>query len=269
MVRFNFMNARGFLGLPAVMFLAVFFTSWLSTPAWGNEPISRSMSLSADQWNEALAAFAAEDQKHAPPPGGVLFVGSSSIRLWDGLESQFADAPVAGSTVILKRGFGGSRLSDCVRHLDKLVIGYKPRLVLVYAGDNDLAEGSTPEQVLERVRKFSSGVHAQLPDTRVAFISIKPSPARISLLGKIRAANRLVKEYATNNASAGLDYIDVYTPMLAENGQPRAELFREDRLHLNRAGYALWRSIIRPFVRLPEQARASAAKASTGRRAGY
>jgi len=220
------------------------------------------MSLSSDEWNEALAAFAEADREHAPPPGGVLFVGSSSIRLWDGLESQFADAPV-----VLKRGFGGSRLTDCIHHLDQLVIGYKPQLVLVYAGDNDLAEGSTPEQILERVKKFSDGVHARLPGTRVAFISIKPSPARISLIGKVRAANQLVKDYAAKGA--GVDYIDVFTPMLGQNGLPRPELFREDRLHLSSAGYALWRSIIRPFVRLPEQARAPGAAASTGRRAGY
>ena len=232
------METRRFFGMLAVIFLA----ACLSTRAWGNEPLARSMSLSADQWNEALAAFAAADREHAPPAGGVLFVGSSSIRLWDGLESQFADAPV-----VLKRGFGGSRLSDCVRHLDKLVIGYKPRLVLVYAGDNDLAEGSTPEQVLERVKLFSSGVHASLPGTRVAFISIKPSPARIALIGKVRAANQLVKEYAAKDS--GVDYIDVYTPMLGQNGLPRPELFREDSLHLSSAGYALWRSVIRPFVR--------------------
>src|SRR5690242_7827519 len=153
--------------------LAIFFAAGLSSPAWALEPSVSSPSLSGDPWQEALAAFAAADRKQAPPPGGVLFLGSSSIRLWDGLERQFADAPV-----VLKRGFGGSRLSDCVHHLDQLVIGYRPRLVLLYAGDNDLAEGSTPEQILERVKAFSIGVHAQLPETRVAFISIKPSPAR-------------------------------------------------------------------------------------------
>src|SRR5687768_8455641 len=85
-------------------------------------------------WEDALASFAAADLKRTPEPGGVLFVGSSSIRLWDNLESEFADAR------IIKRGFGGSRLSDCVQLLDRLVIRYQPRTVLLYAGDNDLAE---------------------------------------------------------------------------------------------------------------------------------
>ena len=170
------------------------------------------------------------------------------------------------------RTFGRSPMAFLDTHHYRVETGLSPALQrqATRLGFADLLSlGDEPEQILERVRKISSGVHARLPDTHVAFISIKPSPARISLLGKIRAANRLVKEYAANNASAGVDYIDVFTPMLAENGQPRAELFREDRLHLNRAGYALWRSVIRPFVRLPEQARVSGATASTGRRAGY
>lgn len=192
-------------------------------------------------WEDTLAAFAAADLKQKPEPGGVLFVGSSSIRLWDTLENEFADA------TIIRRGFGGSRLTDCVKLLDRLVIKYRPRKVLLYAGDNDLAEGSTPQEVLERVKAFADGVHGRLPDTHVTFISIKPSPARQALLAKVRAANRLVQQYA--DVHPKVDYIDVFTPMLAADGSPRRELFRKDALHLNEAGYALWRSIIRPFVR--------------------
>jgi lysophospholipase L1-like esterase len=195
----------------------------------------------ADRWEEALAAFAAADLKNAPEPGAVLFVGSSSIRLWDGLEEQFEDARV------LKRGFGGSRLTDCVKHLDRLVVNYRPRLVLLYAGDNDLAEGGSPEEVLARVKAFAEGVHGRLPETRIMFISIKPSPARRALLHKARAANDLVRTYADGHPL--VDYVDVFTPMLAADGSPRAELFRKDELHLNDQGYALWRKIIRPLVR--------------------
>jgi lysophospholipase L1-like esterase len=193
------------------------------------------------RWEDALAAFAAADLKKAPEPGGVLFVGSSSIRLWDNLESQFEGARV------IKRGFGGSRLSDCVRLLDRLVIKYRPRTVLLYAGDNDIAEGSSPEQILERVKAFANGVHARLPETRVSFISIKPSPARRALIDRARAANRLVRDYAASHP--GVDYVDVFTPMLAADGSPRRELYAQDALHLSDAGYALWRTLIRPFVR--------------------
>lgn len=195
----------------------------------------------ADRWEETLAGFAAADLKNAPEPGAVLFVGSSSIRLWDGLEEQFEDARV------LKRGFGGSRLTDCVKHLDRLVVNYRPRVVLLYAGDNDLAEGGSPEDVLARVQAFAEGVHGRLPETRIMFISIKPSPARRALLHKARAANDLVRAYADLHPL--VDYVDVFTPMLAADGSPRTELFRKDELHLNDQGYALWRKIIRPLVR--------------------
>ncbi|HEY2863098.1 MAG TPA: SGNH/GDSL hydrolase family protein [Casimicrobiaceae bacterium] len=195
----------------------------------------------AATWDAPLAAFAAADSKNAPPPDGVLFVGSSSIRLWDGLETDFAALPV-----VIKRGFGGSTLSDCVHYLDRLVIAYRPRLVLVYAGDNDLAQGRSAADVLRQFEAFVQGVRSVLPETRIAFISIKPSPARASLLTEIRRANAMVEQFAASHP--GVAYIDVYTPMLAADGRPRGELFRPDALHLNATGYALWRSVISRYV---------------------
>jgi lysophospholipase L1-like esterase len=192
-------------------------------------------------WEQTVAAFDALDRADAPSPGGVLFVGSSSIRLWDSLQKDFATLPV-----VINRGFGGSKLSDCVRHLDRLVVPYRPRLVLVYAGDNDLAAGRTPEDILARFKAFAEGVHASLPATRIAFISIKPSPARAHLLPDIRRANALVHDYAATAPNA--EFIDAFTPMLAADGGPRPELYRADALHLNARGYELWRTVIRPYV---------------------
>jgi len=192
-------------------------------------------------WDAAVEAFAAEDRDHAPPPGGIVFVGSSSIRLWKGLEQQFRDEPV-----IIKRGFGGSRLSDCVHYLDRLVIRYNPSMVLVYAGDNDLAEGRTPEQVLQQFEAFARGVHQALPTTRIAFISVKPSPARAALIPRMRETNTLVRQYTTGKP--WLDFVDVFTPMTGPGGGPRAELFQPDALHLNEAGYTLWKEAIRPHL---------------------
>jgi len=195
------------------------------------------VSATNDRWADSLAAFAAADQAHPPAPGGVLFVGSSSIRLWNGLETEFRSLPV-----VVKRGFGGSRMLDCARHLHQLVEPYKPRLVLVYAGDNDLAEGSTPEQVLQAFSAFVEGVRQTLPATRIAFISIKPSPSRVALMPNIRQANELIHAYTLKTRNT--DFIDIYTPMLDAAGQPRAELFRDDLLHLNAQGYALWKQVI-------------------------
>jgi lysophospholipase L1-like esterase len=193
------------------------------------------------QWDAAFAAFAADDTLHPHPPGGVLFVGSSSIRLWSDLEAQFKDLPV-----VIKRGFGGSQLSDCVKHLSRLVLRYQPKTVLVYAGDNDIAAGSSPHEVLRRFTAFVDGVHGTLPATRIAYISIKPSPARAVLLPEIRTANALIRDYAAH--ASNVDYIDVYTPMLDAAGNPRPELFRADALHLNADGYALWKRVIAQYV---------------------
>jgi lysophospholipase L1-like esterase len=194
------------------------------------------------RWDAAFAAFAAADLAAPPPEGAILFVGSSSIRLWDGLEGDFAVRKV-----VLKRGFGGSKLSDCVQNLGRLVVRYKPSVVLVYAGDNDLAAGSRPEEVLRRFAAFVDGVHRALPATRIDYISIKPSPLRASLLPEIRATNALIRDYVAT--ASGVAYIDVFSSMVDADGQPRGELFAADRLHLNRDGYALWTSLIGPYVR--------------------
>ena len=220
----------------AILLLAV----CLGVPASGfGAPPTAAAAISL--WDAPMAAFAAADSKQAPPPDGVLFVGSSSIRLWDGLQSDFASLPV-----VINRGFGGSTLSDCVHYLDRLVVRYRPRLVLVYAGDNDLAEGKTAADVLRQFEAFVQGIHSALPATRIAFISIKPSPARASLLPEIRRANALVEQFAASQP--GIAYVDVYSPMLAADGTPRSELFRPDALHLNATGYALWKSVILRYL---------------------
>ena len=189
-----------------------------------------------NRWDDSFAAFAAADKLKAPAQGGVLFVGSSSIRMWNDLESDFRSFP------IIKRGFGGSRMLDCTEHLQNLVMPYKPKLVLVYAGDNDLAEGRSPQDVLKSFAAFVEGVRVTLPATRIAYISIKPSPSRRQLLPEIRQTNELIRQYTTQAENA--DFIDVFTPMLTDAGALRPELFREDELHMNATGYALWRKII-------------------------
>lgn len=217
--------------------------------------VAPDVAATAPRWDDAFDAFAAADRAAPPPPGGVLFVGSSSIRLWQDLEQQFKTQPV-----VLKRGFGGSRLADCVANLNRLVIRYQPRLVLLYAGDNDIATGSTPHDVLRRFVAFERGVHAALPATRIAYISIKPSPARRRLLPAIHEANALIHAYVADHA--GLEYIDVYDAMLDDAGRPRADLFRADLLHLNARGYALWQRLIAPYVAAP--ADGAGAQASAG-----
>ena len=195
------------------------------------------------RWRSSLAAFAEQDRVAQPQPGGVLFVGSSSIRLWDKLEAAFQQQPV-----VIKRGFGGSRLADCVAFLDKLVLPYQARQVVLYAGENDLDEGATPAEVLLRYERFVQHLLRAAPATRIAFVSIKPSPARASQLAAIQTTNRLIQAYSEGHPQ--LDYIDVHSAMLDEAGRPRAELFGQDRLHLNPSGYAIWRDLIAARLKL-------------------
>lgn len=140
-----------------------------------------------------------------------------------------------------------SELADSVQYADRIVIPYHPRRIVLYAGDNDIAAGKSPERVLGDFQAFVEKVRASLPDVPISFIAIKPSLARWPLVEKIRQANRLVERYARDKK--GLDYIDVFSPMLGPDGKPRQELFRQDGLHLNRAGYDLWVSIIAPRIK--------------------
>ena len=193
------------------------------------------------QFEPEIRRFEEADREQKPAAGGVLFVGSSSIRLWKSLAEDFP------SVRVVNRGFGGSHLEDSVDFAERIVFRHRPRLIVLYAGDNDLESGKSPAVVLEDFKRFVAVVHGKLPRTRIAFISIKPSPARWHLADKAREANRLVKEFTATDRR--LDYIDVFTPMLGPDGQPRGELFVGDRLHMNEAGYALWRSVVAPHIK--------------------
>lgn len=194
------------------------------------------------RWQESLDAFAAADRARPPPAGGVVFVGSSSIRLWDDLEKQFD-----GVGGVVRRGFGGSLMADAARHVDHLVIPYRPRVVVVYAGENDLSAGRSPTQVLASFRDFAAQVHRALPTARIAYVSIKPSPRRAHLIPLFVETNALFAQYASE--TEGVEYIDVFSRMLTPEGTPRPELFRSDALHLSGAGYALWAAVISDGLR--------------------
>jgi lysophospholipase L1-like esterase len=195
----------------------------------------------ANKWEAEIKKFEEADRQSAPPKNAVLFIGSSSIRIWKDLAADFPNVKV------INRGFGGSQIADSTRYVDRIVTPYKPRMVVLYAGDNDLAAGKTPEQVFDDYKAFVARVRQGVPSARIAFISIKPSPSRASLLDAMRQVNAMVKDYAARNKN--LVYIDVFTPMLQPDGQARGELFGPDNLHMNRSGYELWRGIVAPYLR--------------------
>ena len=192
-----------------------------------------------------IKAFEAADREKPPPEGAVLFVGSSSIRLWATLAEDFPGVRA------INRGFGGSQVADSTRFADRIVLPYKPRQVVLYAGDNDIAAGKTPEQVLADFKAFVDKVHRALPEAKITYIAIKPSTARWHLVEQIREANRLIKALCDRPEDEGdrLAFADVFTPMLGDDGMPRKELLVEDGLHLSREGYRLWAEVLRPLVR--------------------
>ncbi|WP_431273811.1 SGNH/GDSL hydrolase family protein [Variovorax ureilyticus] len=196
------------------------------------------------KWQKELNAFDAADRERLPAAGGVLFVGSSTIRMWPHIAQDFPQQPV-----VINRGFGGSTMEDASLFARDLVVRYKPRLVLVYAGDNDLAENRTPMQVLESFARFANTVRGELPDTRIAYISIKPSPSREKLTAQMREANNAIAAYLRRMPNT--EFIDVYTPMLGNDGRPRPELFRADQLHMTDEGYRLWQSVIASHLAEP------------------
>jgi lysophospholipase L1-like esterase len=199
-----------------------------------------------DRWQEAMDQFATEDTKRGDEPVDIVFTGSSSIRLWD-LAKSFPDLKPAP----LNRGFGGSQYADIVRHIDRLVLRHKPRLVVLYSGDNDMAAGKKPEDVHGDFLEVVTTIRKQLPETRILVLAAKPSEARWKLRETYQATNKLIA--ATCQEDEQLMFIDTWPPLLGDDGEPDATLFRDDQLHLNDAGYVKWNELIGPLLELPKK----------------
>ncbi len=191
-------------------------------------------------WEPAIQAFEKRDAENPPEQGGILFVGSSSIRMWN-THGDFPDYD------IINRGFGGSQVSDVLHYFDRIVLPYKPRLIAFYAGDNDIALGKSPETVIADTTTFIGRVHAALPDTSVIYIAIKPSIARWSMVDDMRSVNAAIAETAESDDR--LAYLDVDAPMIGDDGKPREQLFIKDGLHMTAEGYRIWNDLIRPLLK--------------------
>jgi len=183
--------------------------------------------------------FITWDQKNTFTDNGILFVGSSSIRKWPTLKYFHYKT-------IINRGFGGSHISDVNYYFSSIVEKYKPKIIVLYAGDNDIAGNKTPEEVLEDYKEFSYLVSTKLPKTKIIFIPIKPSPARWAMWNNMRLANKLIQMYIDSNSMQF--YIDTSSPMLTKEGKPRGDLFVSDSLHLSLKGYDLWGKILKPTL---------------------
>jgi lysophospholipase L1-like esterase len=194
------------------------------------------------RFEKEIAAYEAADLKTPPPTGGVLFIGSSSIRLWTTVAKDFPELTV------LNRGFGGSVIRESTHFAPRIVLPYKPKTIVMYAGGNDLHMGMTPAQVRRDFEEFVTTVHAALPDTRIAYISINPSVSRWSEEDRVLEANRLIADYVYELSSKGakLSFLDSHARLLSPEGKPRPEFLRTDGLHLNADGYTAWVYILKP-----------------------
>ena len=187
----------------------------------------------------SIELFGLWDKKNSQIENPVVFVGSSSIRKWYTAD-YFPDIP------IINRGFGGSHISDVIFFIDETVLKFNPRVIVFYAGDNDINFGKRSQTVFDDYINFVEKVHSQLPNTKIMFIPIKPSPSRWSLWAEMKKTNRMVQNYSRKNSL--LYYVDTASPMLNNGGKPKSSLFVRDSLHLSREGYDLWSSIVKPIL---------------------
>lgn len=196
---------------------------------------------SSANWSNDMAAFAAQDAAAPSAPDCVLFVGSSSIRMWKSLKEDFPGIPV------VNRGFGGSQIVDSIVHFDRLILPHHPRLIVFYAGTNDIAAGKTPEQVAQDFETFAAKVHAERPAAKILFISLQFAPSRWQMRDKMAAANAAIAKFCA--ADPRRSYVETNPAMLLPNGTPDESLYIKDRLHMAPSGYAVWTKLLAPLVK--------------------
>lgn len=195
----------------------------------------------ANLWQKEIDAFVDSDRRQTPPKDAVLFIGSSSFRMWQSLRQDFPKIN------IINRGFGGSHLEDSIYYAPQIITPYKPKTVVIYAGDNDITAGKSVERVFADYKTLVGIIHKNSPKAQIIFVAIKPSPARREFWDKFREVNNLVK--AESAKDKRLILADIWKPMLTPTGEPREELYLPDRLHMKPAGYAVWREVLSEYLK--------------------
>jgi len=192
-------------------------------------------------WND-IQDFKRQDSISFPGTGKILFVGSSSFTKWKDVQDYFPGYP------IVNRGFGGSSLPDVIRYREDVIFKYKPKQIVIYCGENDLAASDTVSAatVIKRFKDLFGLIRGRFKNVPVAFVSLKPSPSRQHLMPKMLVVNLTIKNYLRKQKKAA--FIDVYYKMLKPDGKPMDDIFIEDKLHMNAKGYAIWQKIIKPYL---------------------
>ena len=221
--------------LKFILLAPVFLLLLSLTEAKGQDPLRFK--------KEIRELTARQDSIWDPEQETIVFTGSSSIRFWEDLQQAFPDMQ------ILNTGFGGSQASDLLYYLDTLVLRYRPVKVFIYEGDNDLAEGKRPGQVLKTQKEIIDQIKKQRPDSELVLIAAKPSISRWALRRKYRRYNRRLARLAKGETY--LSFADVWSPMLQDDRKLNRNLFISDGLHMNEMGYEIWREVIRPLLTNP------------------
>lgn len=193
-----------------------------------------------DRFEMEIQAYEATDAKQLPPIGGVVFAGSSSIRLWGSLAADFSNLPA------INRGFGGSTLPEVTHYAPRVIYKYQPRAVVLYCGENDMAEGAAPAVAFQSFKQFIGETEKNLPNATIVVLSAKPSPSRWQLWKSFGQYNSMVAQFVKNRPN--LRYVDIGGLMLGPDGQPDPSLFTEDNLHMNASGYAKWAAALKPVL---------------------
>jgi len=208
------------------------------------------------RWEEAMQRFDEQDRVSPPPENAIVLTGSSSIARWNE-QSVAALAPLT----VIPRGFGGSVMEDVLYHLDRVALRYAPRAILIYEGDNDTAFGIAEETILGQFQEVVDRIHAELPETRIYVLSVKPSVSRLGVWDAAQRVSAGYREVASNDPL--VHYVDVATPFLWEDGTVMDDIFVADNLHLNDMGNLIWGAAIRAAL-MPLEARHETAVGSPG-----
>jgi len=196
----------------------------------------------AQPFANEIAAFKKQDSVSFPAAKAILFVGSSSFRMWTDVPGYFP-----GYTII-NRGFGGAAFPDIIRYADDIILSYRPKQIVIYCGENDFAGNDTlsPVQVTQRFIELFTMIRSRCKKVPIAYVSMKPSPSKTKLLVKFEAANAMIKEFLEKKKRTA--YINVYHAMMNEDGKPMPDIFLQDKLHMNAKGYSIWQKIIQPYL---------------------
>lgn len=221
--------------------LAVSSCAFADAPKKATEKPKAKAVTGPAKWAKNIADFEAADKTSPPPANGIEFVGSSTMVKWTTLEKDFDGLPV------FNRGFGGCQSSDVLHYYDRVVLPYKPKTIVFYAGDNDLAQKKTPEQVIATWKKLQDKITQTLPETKVLYLSVRPSVKRAALLGEQQKVNAGIK--ALMAGQKHMQFVDLSPALTGSDGQARADLLVKDMLHLNAKGYEVLTAIVKPLLK--------------------